>query len=233
MRVGASCVAKAMCQVLRPHSSEGSPLQTDKTTASSPAFYWRLMGGLVRLWASTWRVRREPALLLECLLDEGPVVLGFWHENLAVLAPLHADRQFVGMVSRSRDGERLAQLLTRLGFHTVRGSTTTGARAVARAGLRALRGGRTVAIALDGPRGPRHHVSPGAPTLARWTDRPLVLVGCRAWPAVRLSSWDRQCLPLPFARITVTYAVCSAREPAAVGHHLTQLCLTGPSVPAP
>ena len=187
----------------------------------------------MRLWAWTWRVRWSGRSLLQTHLRDGPVILGFWHEHLAVLGPLHADRQLVGMVSRSRDGERLATLLAVLGFHTVRGSSSSGARAVARAALRALRGGRSVAIALDGPRGPRHQVAPGAMVLAGWADCPLLLVGCRVWPALRLPSWDRQCLPLPFARVDVRYALCGPPETTAVEGQLTSLCLSAPSGPGP
>ena len=176
-------------------------------------------------WSGASRLQRH--------LDDGPVILGFWHEHLAVLGPLHADRQFVGMVSRSRDGERLSSLLSVLGFETVRGSSSAGARAVARASLRALRGGRSLAIALDGPRGPRHEVAPGAAVLARWAQRPLLLVGCRAWPALRLRSWDRQCLPLPFAQIEVRYERCGPYESESVQGQLRSLCLSDPSEPEP
>ena len=233
MRVQATDFVEAMRQVSQADSSEASPVESRPVTAVRRAFWWHLLGRIVRLWAGSWRVQRRTAPMLDRLLDEGPVVLGFWHEHLAILAPLHADRGFVGMVSRSRDGERLTQILSRLGFRTVRGSTSMGARGAARAGLRALRQGQSVAIALDGPRGPRHQVASGAPTLARWAECPLLLVGCHAWPAIRLHSWDRQCLPLPFARITVTYGVCGAGEASEVACHLSELCLSDPSAREP
>lgn len=173
---------------------------------SPPSARSRWLARLVRLWSATWRVRRHDATVLRQSLQDGPVVLAFWHEDLAVLGPLHADRDFVGMVSQSRDGERLSGVLEQLGYRTVRGSTSKGARAVALATLRALKMGRTVALAVDGPRGPRRQVQPGAERLGKLAKRPVVLVACAAWPAVRLSSWDRQRLPLPFARVEVVYS---------------------------
>ena len=181
----------------------------------------------VRRWSATWHVSREGHLRVENLLSDGPVVLAFWHEDLAVLGPLHADRGFVGMVSRSADGERLSALLAGLGYTMVRGSSSSHARSVARAGLRALRSGRSVAVAVDGPRGPRRQVSPGAPTLARWGRVPLVLVGCSVSPALRLGSWDRQRLPAPFARVRVRYRVAAPRDD--LGRELGQLGISGPS----
>lgn len=208
-------------------------MQAGRSNDASQSLRWRLLGWVVRCWAASWRVRWRGAATLEQRLDDGPVVLGFWHEHLAILAPLHADRGFVGMVSRSRDGERLTHVLDLLGFQTIRGSTSTGARAAARAGLRALKEGHSLAIALDGPRGPRRTAAPGASTLAEWTGRSLVLVGCHAWPAVRLRSWDRQCLPLPFARVTVVYASSAVLEPAAVAQQLSDLSVSDPSAPEP
>jgi lysophospholipid acyltransferase (LPLAT)-like uncharacterized protein len=190
-------------------------------------------GRLVRGWTHTWRVRRSNAHRLEGLLEDGPVVLGFFHEHLTALAPVHADRGFVGMVSQSTDGERLSRLLSQLGYHTVRGSTSKGARAVARQGLRALESGRSLAIAVDGPRGPRRTVAPGAAMLARWSGRPLVLVGCRVWPALRLSSWDRQMIPAPLATVDVAYAVAATHTGHGIARQLTELALSGPIAPSP
>lgn len=206
-------------------------MQVGRSNDASQSLRWRLFGWVIRCWARTWQVRWRGAATLEQLLDNGPIVLGFWHEHLAILAPLHADRGFVGMVSRSRDGERLTRLLGVLGFQTIRGSTSTGARAVARSGLRAIHDGCSLAIALDGPRGPRRTAAAGAPKLAEWARRPLVLVGCHAWPAVRLRSWDRQCLPLPFARVTVAYASGDVLEPAAVARQLSSLSVSDPNAP--
>ena len=188
-----------------------------------------VLGVLIRSWAASWTVRRCGVDALEGLLAGGPVVLAFWHEDLAVLGPLHADRGWVGMVSRSRDGQRLAMVLETLGYETVRGSSSNFARSVARAGLRALRSGRSLAIAVDGPRGPRRVVSPGAQTLARWAGVPLVLVGCEAAPALRLPSWDGQRLPAPLARVVVRYEVFG--DGADLGARLDALGATGPSAP--
>ena len=210
-------------------STQLTPSQTPRSSGSRVA----LVGRGLRAWAATWRVQRSGHHRLVRLLEDGPVVLGFWHEDLAVLGPLHADRGFVGMVSRSDDGGRLAEVLATLGYDTVRGSSSRGARAVALAGMRALRAGRSLAIAVDGPRGPRRSVQPGAWALAEWAGRPLVLVGCAASPAVRLGSWDRQRLPAPGARVHVSYGVAHSGHPGRLRRELEVLGLTAPSGSAP
>ncbi len=110
----------------------------------------------------------------------------------------------MAVVSRSDDGEFLAEILGDYGYGLVRGSSSNGALSVVREGLRALDRGKMVAIALDGPRGPPHVAHPGAEALARRRGIPLVLTTVRA-QGIRLNTWDHFLLPLPFARIHLSY----------------------------
>jgi len=187
----------------------------------------RLVAGLLRIWAATWRVRWHDATVLRHCLDDGPVVLAFWHEDLAVLGPLHADRGFVGMVSLSSDGDLLAGLLRELGYALVRGSSSRNARAVGRSALRALRAGASIALAVDGPRGPRRRVHSGASRLSQIGRVPVILVACEVSPAIRLSSWDRQRIPAPFARVDVVYSRWLG--PNGLGMQLADLPLSVPT----
>jgi lysophospholipid acyltransferase (LPLAT)-like uncharacterized protein len=158
---------------------------------------------MVRLWAATWRVRRRGP---ELVPGEPPCVCAFWHGELLPLIALHGDHGLVGMVSQSRDGELLARALCRLGFGLIRGSSSRGGLSALRASLRALEGEqRPVAIAVDGPRGPRHQVAPGALGLTLGRGRPLVYARALCWPRLQLRSWDRFELPLPFARVELRY----------------------------
>ena len=63
-----------------------------------------------------------------------------------------------------------------------------------------------VAVTPDGPRGPRERVQPGAVAAAQHAGVPIVAVGARTASAWYLNSWDRMCIPKPFARIDVEYA---------------------------
>lgn len=67
----------------------------------------------------------------------------------------------------------------------------------------ALAEGKDVMIAVDGPNGPRHKVSPGAMWLAHSSGTEIRPIGASARPAVRLPRWDRLIVPLPSARIAV------------------------------
>lgn len=161
----------------------------------------RLLALVVRLLAWTWRVQREPWPLA------GPCVVAFWHGEQLPLVALHRAQGLTGMVSLSRDGERLSRVLRALGYPVLRGSSSRGGAQVLVAALRLLRGGGRPAIAVDGPRGPAGQVQPGAEALAARAGLPVVWGKVDASPAWRARSWDRFCLPLPFARVRLRYGV--------------------------
>ena len=71
---------------------------------------------------------------------------------------------------------------------------------------RAVRQGKSVAVAVDGPRGPCCKVKPGVIAVAAASGRPVVPVVSAARRRVVLSgAWDRFHLPLPFTRAVVVF----------------------------
>ncbi len=163
-------------------------------------FVGRAVAVIVALLARTWRVRFSGAL------PPGAAVVRVWHEDLLALAGVAGARRLplAVLVSRSVDGQWAASAARALGFEVVRGSSSRGALPALRALRRRLLGGAQVVIAADGPRGPRRGEAPGAATLARLGGASLVAVEVSARPAVRLPTWDRHLVPLPFARVSVT-----------------------------
>ncbi|MBR4124917.1 MAG: hypothetical protein IKR13_01820, partial [Victivallales bacterium] len=58
-------------------------------------------------------------------------------------------------------------------------------------------------LTVDGPRGPRYTVHPGAVALARDGQAPLVPVLFNAKHYWQLKSWDKMQIPWPFTRMTM------------------------------
>src|SRR5262245_61117290 len=54
-----------------------------------------------------------------------------WHENLLYLARLFADCGMHVLISRSRDGERIARVVQHLGYRPIRGSSQRGGASAA------------------------------------------------------------------------------------------------------
>lgn len=176
----------------------------------------RLLRPLLRAWVRSLRVEMRPDDPFFSAA-EGAVVAVF-HGELFLGLPLVPGRPTAAIVSRSRDGAVAAGLLAGLAVHCIRGSTGKGGAAAKSAAAAAARGGAFVVVAVDGPRGPRHSVAPGAAAIAAAAERPLLVMRMRASRASVLRSWDRFVLPWPGATVRVaTVRVDPGAGAAGVG----------------
>jgi hypothetical protein len=139
------------------------------------------------------------------------LIFALWHNRLALSVVLYRryilrlapERRLAGMVSASRDGGLLAQILEHFGIEPVRGSTSRrGPQALMEMTTRAERG-YDLAITPDGPRGPRYEVQDGVISTARLTGLPIVPVSYHLNWKIQLRSWDQFQIPLPFARCEI------------------------------
>lgn len=174
----------------------------------SPRLIGALIIPVVRLWSKTLRLtRRNVAVFNDPALRARRPVIILWHDEIFPLIPSHSDERMACVVSQSKDGEILAKVLEGFGFSTVRGSSSRG-------GMRALVAAKRfmeehdlgVIFTVDGPRGPRHKVKPGAVFLANLAGSPVVPVRARmerAW--IFHKAWDKFQLPWPFSRCVITY----------------------------
>jgi len=155
---------------------------------------------LLALYCSTVRIVNDPESQKRLNREPSPRgVYAFWHSHQLVTLWHYRRTRAAVLVSRSRDGEYVARVAASLGYLPVRGSTSRGGAAGLKELVRLGREGRTVAITPDGPRGPRHSVSPGVLILAQRSGRPIVplAVGLRRY--WELPSWDRFRIPKPFS----------------------------------
>lgn len=128
-----------------------------------------------------------------------------WHGKMVAPLYLHRHLGVVAMVSEHRDGEMIARTVQRLGYFTVRGSSTRGGRQAFRDMLKALRLNRICCILPDGPTGPRHHFKTGALVLAMRAGVPLLPMTFAASRPITLNSWDRMTLWWPLSRVRLIY----------------------------
>ena len=165
------------------------------------------------LRCSRWRIEADPATwrLLTGQAGHGAIVV-FWHEYLSAVPVLwwrarreQPTRALHALISRHRDGQMIAGIMRRWNIGIVEGSSAKagkaekGGAAAMRGLLRLLRRGDVVALTPDGPRGPKRAMQPGAAHLAAVSGIAVVPIAARLRPALRLRSWDRMLLPLPFS----------------------------------
>ena len=178
--------------------------------------YWlsQLGAWVVRLLVLTLRVRVEDLDLLRARAAGEPFILVFWHNRLLLVPTAwnrffarHRQRQGMALSSTSRDGELIAQFISRFGIGPVRGSTSRRGSTALRELATLLKNGHDVAITPDGSRGPCYEIKPGLVLLAQLTGRPVLPISFEFTRAWRLRTWDRFIIPKPFS--TVTFRVGS------------------------
>jgi len=136
---------------------------------------------------------------------QGPAVYALWHRQEVLMIHLHRNQGLCGLVSKSKDGEYMARILLGMGFNVIRGSTTTGGSEALRALIRAVRGGYSIAVTPDGPKGPIFKVQPGVVYIAQKAGVPIIPAACALSSKKILRSWDKYQFPLPFGRIEAVY----------------------------
>ena len=127
----------------------------------------------------------------------------------------------------------IAQTLTRLGFDTVRGSSTHGGKEAFYQMIEQLKNGRIGVVIPDGPNGPRHQIKNGIIYMAYLAGVPIVPFTFSAKPAFVFNSWDRFMVPKLFSKVAVNVGEpiwlpkeASAREMVKIKQHVEYVFFT-------
>jgi lysophospholipid acyltransferase (LPLAT)-like uncharacterized protein len=184
----------------------------------------------VGVLAATWRFRvRGWEHVVAARATGRPVIYVLWHSRIL---PLLYHRRGEGMallISRHRDGGYLADLSERWGYRVIRGSSRRGGEVGLLGLVRYLRQGAEVALTPDGPRGPVERMKPGALAAAQHARALVIAAGARTSSAWWIRSWDRFCVPRPFARVEIAYgapiSVAEGKEALRQGMALAERAL--------
>jgi lysophospholipid acyltransferase (LPLAT)-like uncharacterized protein len=162
---------------------------------------------VLQLWVRTLRYEIDDRADVIGKPADQTYIGALWHNRLLifpfVLRRFFSNRHGAALISASRDGDLLADAITRFGFDVVRGSSSRlGASAIFQL-TDVLASGRDVVITPDGPRGPAYELGPGIILLAQKSGSAVLPVNMEYSSCWRLKSWDRFILPRPFAKIRV------------------------------
>jgi lysophospholipid acyltransferase (LPLAT)-like uncharacterized protein len=127
----------------------------------------------------------------------------FWHDRIFLSTYYWRKRGIVVLTSRSKDGEYIARFIQRFGYGAIRGSSTRGGSKALVEMIRSMRSGNPMAFTVDGPKGPRYEVKPGAILLAKKTGNPIMPFIIEPLNYWSVRSWDRLQIPRPFTRTRV------------------------------
>jgi lysophospholipid acyltransferase (LPLAT)-like uncharacterized protein len=162
---------------------------------------------LISLWSRSVRIRfinRETPDRLAA--EGGNFIYAFWHGRQFLLFHHHRNTGIVIPASESRDGEIQAWILRRFGFDVVRGSSKRKGDRALLGLVDGLRKGKSIALAVDGPRGPIYEVKQGVTYLAGKLNKVIVPVSTgarRFWILEKI--WDKYLLPVPFTEAVIVY----------------------------
>ncbi|MCD6405464.1 MAG: lysophospholipid acyltransferase family protein [Planctomycetes bacterium] len=165
-----------------------------------------LGGFFIRMLALTFDGELEnPDAANDVRRSGRPVIYAFWHGSLVIPIYTHRGSGIGILISRSADGEYVARIAVKLGFHAIRGSSTRGGEEGFRLMRECLVSGRDIAITPDGPTGPKHEVKKGLVYLARASGAVIVPAGLGIDRYKEFDSWDGFRLPLPGAYILARF----------------------------
>ena len=162
----------------------------------------------------TSKVNLKNRKKIENLLErKESFIYSFWHDQL-LMCPLtwQSNSSIKVLISKHRDGDIIAQLISNLGYEAIRGSThktnkikNKGGLLSARKMIKSLKNGISIGISPDGPKGPRHKVSEGILSISRLSKSVILPVGIGFKKKWVLNTWDKFIIPKPFNEITVVW----------------------------
>jgi hypothetical protein len=173
-----------------------------------------LIYGLIRAVSATIRYEWRDQTDLLARDPNQPVIFCIWHNRLALSLELYRGYlqdigrhgRMAAMVSASKDGGLLARVLELYQVQPVRGSTSRRGRQALLELVTWGERGHDLAITPDGPRGPCYVIQEGVVSLAQLTGLPVVPVTYELTWKIRVKSWDRFQIPLPFTKCIMRLA---------------------------
>lgn len=162
-------------------------------------FIQKLFVRMVNLISKTWRFH------INYNIPSKPAIIVFWHGLMLPGWKFFDGRGANALVSTSKDGEILTQLLMEWGFNVLRGSSTRHGKEALNSMIDIASDGYLL-ITPDGPKGPALEMKPGAVITSVRTQVPIYLCGIRiSRKIIFKKSWDKFELPLPFSKIDLHF----------------------------
>jgi hypothetical protein len=179
----------------------------DKLIPPLAYYLMKIINSSLRLEVEGWE---EPSQLLE---KKQSLIFSSWHGKSWIPAYFLRDLGIYALTSLSRDGSYMTEVLEKLGWNTVRGSSSRGASRSLLSLYKKLKKGESTALTPDGPTGPIYEIKPGIVFLQQRADSLIVPMGVDAVWKKNFNSWDNYMLPLPFSRASLVFGKAFAFDP--------------------
>lgn len=162
-----------------------------------------LFAAYIRFAYRTSRWQRSGFEPMDAALRDGkPVIVALWHQRL-MMSPYLFDASIGKMctlTSSARAGRMAGNVQKLFGFETIPMSSHKRHIALSREVLGRIKGGYSIGIATDGPRGPARVASTVPLVWARASGCRIFVVSFAARRTIKFPTWDKMMLPVPWTR---------------------------------
>ena len=158
-----------------------------------------LLSGFIKILIKTTKYK---VVQSEEAVKQKQAIIIFWHRKII---PTMLSTDFVekksSLVSSSKDGDILEEVLTRFDNLVVRGSSNKDNVKSLKQILKLIKTGFSIGIAIDGPRGPIYEPKSGALYIAMKTGLPMIPIGGYTnKKRIFKKAWDKFELPNFFSK---------------------------------
>lgn len=130
----------------------------------------------------------------------------FWHSKMLAGWWLFRNGNSSALVSQSKDGDILSNILVKWGYEVIRGSSSRGSKEALSKIIDSVKNNRSAVITPDGPRGPLKEIKNGALIISKECQIPVIPVRINYENKIVLSkSWDKFEIPYPFTKCIVHF----------------------------
>jgi len=179
-------------------------LFTLKNKRHMPTWLAAILAFVFKLIYLTYRVSYDDPQGCFEKLSPWPFVLTLWHNRILFTACFVRKailQKMTVLISNSRDGEYISTFIRFFGLNVVRGSSSRGGAQALIELIREIKRGQSVILTLDGPRGPKYTIHPGAIVIAQRQSVPILPLSVNAESYWQLKSWDNTQIPKPFTKV--------------------------------
>lgn len=151
-------------------------------------------------------VETNKEVLLDLKNENRNFIIAFWHGKMLIPWFMFKDTNASAIVSTSKDGGILTNILKKWNYNVQRGSSSKGGKEVLENLLAEAENKKNILITPDGPKGPIYKMKAGAVIVAKKRGIPIVLAGVYNYKKIKLKSWDHFEIPWFFSKSTIKYS---------------------------
>jgi len=129
------------------------------------------------------------------------LILVTWHGKMLAILKYFANKNYIGLASKSKDGNLIVDVGVKMGYKFVRGSSGKGGSKAYQDMIKLLQKPSTQLIMTpDGPTGPEHIPKPGAVRLAKKSGVPIIPVIGHVSKSWIFKNWHTFYISKPFSK---------------------------------